>query len=49
LVLDRFQFASKHWIVERTFGWLDEYHRMRNADDDHPERSEAKVCIAMTT
>jgi putative transposase len=36
------------WIVERTFAWLENYHRLGKDDEVLPESSEALVYLAMT-
>ncbi len=43
-----FEVQPKRWIVERTFGWLNWYRRLRKDDEELPETSEVIILIAMT-
>jgi len=42
-----FQAQRKRWIVERTFGWLTRYRRLRCDYEEHTESSTAMIHIAM--
>lgn len=42
-----FQVQRKRWIVERTFGWLTRYRRLRCDYEEHMESSAAMIHIAM--
>ena len=42
----RFEVLPKHWIVERTFGWLNRYRRLSKDYEHLPESSEAMIRIA---
>ena len=43
-----FQILPKRWIVERTFGWLNHYHRLDKEREKLPEVSEAAIYAVMT-
>jgi putative transposase len=43
-----FQVLPKRWIVERTFGWLMKYRRLRCDYEQLTANSEAMIYIAMT-
>ena len=42
-----FKVVPKRWIVERTFGWLNNYRRLSKDYVRHPVNAEAFVYIAM--
>jgi len=42
-----FKILPKRWIVERTFGWLENYHRLSKDYEYHLSTSETMVHIAM--
>lgn len=44
----KFQVLPKRWIVERTFGWLNSYHRLSKDYEKLPEMSEAAIYAVMT-
>ncbi|OKH15045.1 IS5 family transposase [Fischerella major NIES-592] len=37
----------KRWVVERTFGWLNQYHRLSKDYEHLPEMSEAAIYAVM--
>lgn len=39
---------ARRWVVERTFGWLNQYRRLSKDYEVLPETSEAMIYIAMT-
>ncbi len=43
-----FTVQPKRWIVERTFGWLNQYRRLSKDYEELPETSEVMILIAMT-
>ncbi|MBH8575587.1 transposase, partial [Nostocaceae cyanobacterium CENA369] len=43
-----FQVLPKRWVVERTFGWLNQYHRLSKDYERLPEMSEAAIYAVMT-
>jgi putative transposase len=43
-----FQILPKRWIVERTFGWFNHYHRLDKEREKLPEVSEAAIYAVMT-
>ena len=43
-----FQVQPKRWIVERTFGWLNQYRRLSKDYEELPETSEVLILIAMS-
>jgi putative transposase len=43
-----FVVLPKRWIVERTFAWMNKYHRNAKDDERNPESSKAMIHIAMT-
>jgi putative transposase len=43
-----FRVLPKRWIVERTFGWLNHYHRLDQDREKLPEMSEAAIYAVMT-
>lgn len=43
-----FQVLPKRWIVERTFGWFNSYHRLSKDYEKLPEMSEAAIYAVMT-
>jgi putative transposase len=45
---DGVRVEPKRWIIERTFGWLHRYRRLRNDDEALPETNEVMILIAMT-
>jgi transposase len=44
---DGFRVRPRRWVVERTFGWLVGYRRLRCEYEYHPETSEAMIQVAM--
>ncbi|VTT97592.1 Transposase OS=Gloeobacter kilaueensis JS1 GN=GKIL_3820 PE=4 SV=1: DDE_Tnp_1_2 [Gemmataceae bacterium] len=42
-----FAVQPRRWVVERTFGWLVGYRRLRCEYEYHPETSEAMIQAAM--
>jgi len=43
-----FAVQPHRWIVERTFAWLENYHRLGKDYERLPESSEALIYLAMT-
>jgi len=43
-----FQLLPRRWVVERTFGWLNNYRRLSKDYEELPNSSEALIYIAMT-
>ena len=43
-----FQVLPKRWVVERTFGWFNQYHRLSKDYERLPEMSEAAIYAVMT-
>ncbi len=43
-----FEVLPKRWVVERTFGWLNQYHRLSKDYERLPEMSEAAIYGVMT-
>jgi putative transposase len=43
-----FGILPKRWIVERTFGWFNHYHRLDKDREKLPEMSEAAIYAVMT-
>jgi len=43
-----FRILPKRWVVERTFGWLNQYHRLSKDYEHLPEMSEAAIYAVMT-
>ncbi len=43
-----FQVLPKRWIIERTFGWFNHYHRLDKDREKLPEMSEAAIYAVMT-
>lgn len=43
-----FEVLPKRWVVERTFGWLNQYHRLSKDYERLPEMSEAAIYAVMT-
>jgi putative transposase len=43
-----FVVQSHRWIVERTFAWLEDYHRLGTDYEQLPESSEALIYLAMS-
>lgn len=43
-----FQVLPKRWVVERTFGWLNQYRRLSKDYEHLPEMSEAAIYAVMT-
>jgi putative transposase len=42
-----FEVRPHRWIVERTFAWLENYHRLGKDDERLPESSEALIYLAV--
>jgi putative transposase len=43
-----FRVLPKRWIVERTFGWFNHYHRLDKDREKLPEMSETAIYAVMT-
>jgi putative transposase len=43
-----FQVLPKRWIVERTFGWLNQYRRLSKDYELLPEMSESMIYAIMS-
>ncbi len=43
-----FEILPKRWVVERTFGWLNQYRRLSKDYEHLPEMSEAAIYAVMT-
>lgn len=43
-----FEVLPKRWVVERTFGWLNQYHRLSKDYERLTEMSEAGIYAVMT-
>ncbi len=43
-----FEVLPKRWVVERTFGWINHYHRLSKDYERLPEMSEAAIYGVMT-
>ena len=43
-----FQVLPKRWVVERTFGWFNQYHRLSKDYERLTEMSEAAIYAVMT-
>ncbi|ABA25258.1 transposase, IS4 family (plasmid) [Trichormus variabilis ATCC 29413] len=43
-----FQVLPKRWVVERTFGWFNQYHRLSKDYERLSEMSEAAIYAVMT-
>lgn len=43
-----FQLLPRRWVVERTFGWLNNYRRLSKDYEELPNSSETFIYIAMT-
>ncbi|WP_414513439.1 IS5 family transposase [Nostoc sp. PCC 9305] len=43
-----FEVLPKRWVVERTFGWFNQYHRLSKDYERLPEMSEAAIYAVMT-
>ena len=43
-----FEILPKRWVVERTFGWFNHYHRLSKDYERLPEMSEAAIYAVMT-
>ncbi|PLZ89766.1 hypothetical protein CI594_19425, partial [Fischerella thermalis CCMEE 5196] len=44
----KFQILPQRWVVERTFGWFNQYHRLSKDYERLPEMSEAAIYPVMT-
>ncbi len=47
--LKGFKILPKRWIVERTFGWFNNYRRLSKDYEYDPKTSETMIYIAMTS
>jgi len=47
--LKGFKVLPKRWIVERTFGWFNNYRRLSKDYEYDPKTSETMIYIAMTS
>jgi len=43
-----FQLLPRRWVVERTFGWLNNYRRLSKDYEELPQTSEAFIYLAMS-
>jgi putative transposase len=43
----KFVVLSKRWVVERTFAWLANYHRLNRDYEINPRQSETMIKLAM--
>jgi len=43
-----FEVLPKRWVIERTFGWLNQYHRLSKDFERLPEMSEAAIYAVMS-
>ena len=43
-----FSVIPRRWVVERTFGWLNQYRRLSKDYEVLPKSSEAMIYIAMS-
>jgi len=43
-----FEVLPKRWVVERTFAWFNQYHRLSKDYERLPEMSEAAIYAVMT-
>ena len=43
-----FEVLPKRWLVERTFGWFNHYHRLSKDYERLPEMSEVAICAVRT-
>ncbi len=39
----KFEVLPKRWVIERTFGWLNQYHRLSKDFERLPEMSQAAI------
>lgn len=44
----QFEVLPKRWVVERTFAWFNQYHRLSKDYERLPEMSEAAIYAVMT-
>lgn len=44
----KFEVLPKRWVVERTFAWFNQYHRLSKDYERLPEMSEASIYAVMT-
>lgn len=44
----KFEVLPKRWVVERTFGWFNQYHRLSKDDQRLAQMSEAAIYAVMT-
>ena len=44
----KFEVLPKRWVVERTFGWFNQYRRLSKDYERLPEMSEAAIYAVMT-
>jgi putative transposase len=47
-IASTFEPLPKRWIVERTFGWLSRFRRLRKDYELYPEVSEAMIYSSLT-
>ncbi len=48
LTTKEFEVLPRRWVVERTFVWFNQYHRLSKDYERLPEMSEAAIYAVMT-